>query len=110
MKKGDNFFVIIFSFLFPLMLIGWGIRESLTKSQKKVETEGLLFNLIFLFALIFLKYLSLIPILGIVFSFLFTIFLWFYVLAFVVIVIIKSNDIEKELPFISFYAERLMGK
>ncbi len=110
MKHKDSLFVIIFSFLFPLILIGWGIRDSFDEIEKKVEVEGLLFNLIFLFALILLKYLSLIPVLGIVFSFLFTVALWLYLIAIVVILAVKSGEIEREIPFISFYAERLKDK
>ena len=110
MKQSDNFFVIVFSFLFPLTLIGWAIRDSLNEIEKKVEVEGLLYNLVFLLMLVLLKYLSLIPFIGVVFSFFFPIFLWLYLIFIIVILIIKSRDIERELPFISFYAERIKGE
>ena len=110
MKQNDNVFVIVFSFLFPLILIGWALRDSFDDLQKKVEVEGLLFNLIFLFAFIMLKYLSLIPILGVVFSFLFSLLLWLYIILIIIVMVIKHNELDRELPFISFYAERLKDR
>ncbi len=110
MKQSDNLFVIVFSFLFPLILIGWALRDSFDDLQKKVEVEGLLFNLIFLFGFIMLKYLSLIPILGVVFSFLLSLFLWLYIALIIIVMVIKQRDLGREIPFVSFYAEKLKDR
>ncbi len=110
MKQKDYSFILIFSFLFPLMLIGWGLKDNFDDLEKKIQIEGLLFNIAFAFALIFLKYLSIIPLLGIVFAFFFSLVLWGYIISLITIIIFKTRNIEREIPFISFYAERLKEK
>ena len=107
MEQGDKKFLILFSFIFPLTLILWGIKESLNEGIKKIKAEGLLFNVFFLIAFLMLKYLSFIPLLGIVFSFLSGLFIWVYTAFVVIIIILKRENINREIPFITFYAEKL---
>ena len=109
MKENNKIFVLLFSFIFPLSLISWAIRDILPKKLKVVETEGLLFNAVFLLAIILLKYLSMIPLLGIAFDFLFYIVIWLYILLLIAILIFKSGNVFREIPFITFYAEKLAG-
>ncbi len=107
MKESDSNFLILFSFIFPLTLILWGITENVDEGIKKIKAEGLLFNLFFLIAFLMLKYLSFIPLLGVVFSFFSGLFIWVYAAFVVIIIILKLKDFNREIPFITFYAEKL---
>ncbi len=107
--QNNKAFVLVFSFVFPLSLIGWAVKDTLPKDLKKVQMEGLLFNTMFLLAFILFKYLSIIPVLGIVFDFFFYVCVWLYVLLLIAVLILKSADIFREIPFITMYAERLTG-
>ncbi len=108
MNKRDGIFTIVFSFVFPLTLITWGLKDRFERKTRIIAYEGMLFNLTFLLLILMFKYLSLIPLLGIVFSFFFSIVFYVYILFTLIIVIVKAKNPDYELPFLTMYAENLV--
>ena len=106
MKEWEKGFVSVFAFLFPLTAICWGLKDLLSPETKKTAIEGLYFNFFFLLLVVFLKYLAFIPIVGIVFYIFYSVVIRAYFIIALLIIFLKVRDINFEIPFFSFYAEK----
>ncbi len=106
MKEWEKRFISIFAFVFPLTAVCWGVKDLLSREIKKTATEGLYFNFFFLLLIVFLKYLAFIPIVGIVFHIFYSVVIRAYFIIALLIIVLKLRDINFEIPFFSFYAEK----